>query len=137
MFVIPCRGYRSRMSAREISLIRQDSDGCCVIVLTGEHDLSSVEELRTALDQAASAHSIVVDLSETAFIDSAVLGALIASHRRAGEDGHRWALVVGGGSGAAVRRILELTGLDSVMPLHDTREDAMAEPFPSGSGLTG
>jgi anti-sigma B factor antagonist len=125
------------MSVRAISLVRQDDDGSCVIVLTGEHDLSSVEELRAALDQAASARLIVVDLSHTEFIDSAVLGALIASHRRAGEDGRRWALVVGDGSGAAVRRILELTGLDSVMAVHASREDAMVEPFPSGSGLSG
>jgi anti-anti-sigma factor len=136
MFAIPRRGYRVRMSAREISLVRQDGDGSCVIVLTGEHDLASVEELRAALDQAASARSIVVDLSQTAFIDSAVLGALIASHRRAGEDGNRWALVVGQGSGAAVRRILELTGLDAVMAVHASREDALAEQFPSGSGMS-
>lgn len=137
MFAVPHRGYRAWMSARAISLVRQDDGGSCVIVLTGEHDLSSLDELRSALDQAAPARSIVVDLSQTAFIDSAVLGALIASHRRAGEDGHRWALVVGTGSGAAVRRILELTGLDAVMAVHARREDALAEPFPSGSGRTG
>jgi anti-sigma B factor antagonist len=137
MFAVPHHGYRARMSARAISLIRQDDESSCVIALTGEHDLSSVDELREALDQAAPARLIVVDLSQTAFIDSAVLGALIASHRRAGEDGHRWALVVGQGSGAAVRRILELTGLDAVMPVHASRDDALAEPFPSGSGLSG
>jgi len=72
----------------------------------------------------------MIDLSETAFIDSAVLGALIASHREATEHGRRWALIVGNGSGAAVRRILELTGLDAVMPVYSSREEAASQPFP-------
>jgi anti-anti-sigma factor len=119
------------MSARAISLVRQDAADGCVVVLTGEHDLSSVDELRDAFDQAATARSVMIDLSDTAFIDSAVLGALIASHRDATEHGRRWALIVGNGSGAAVRRILELTGLDAVMPVFSSREEAEAQPFPS------
>jgi anti-anti-sigma factor len=119
------------MSARAISVVRQDAADGCVVVLTGEHDLSSVDELRQAFDQASSAESMMVDLSDTAFIDSAVLGALIASHREAAEHGRRWALIVGNGSGAAVRRILELTGLDAVMPVYHSREDADEQPFPA------
>jgi len=99
-------------------------------VLTGEHDLSSVDELREAFDQTSSARTVLVDLSDTAFIDSAVLGALIASHREATEQGRRWALIVGNGSGAAVRRILELTGLDAVMPVYTSREEAASQRFP-------
>ena len=99
-------------------------------MLTGEHDLSSVDELRDAFDQASAARSVMIDLSDTAFIDSAVLGALIASHRDATEHGRRWALIVGNGSGAAVRRILELTGLDAVMPVYSSREEAASQPFP-------
>jgi anti-anti-sigma factor len=135
MFAIQRGGYRAGMSARAISLVRREDDGSCVIVLTGEHDLSSVDELAGVLDEAATATSIVVDLSQTAFIDSAVLGALIGSHRRAAEDGRRWALVVGEGSGAAVRRILELTGLDAVMPVYPSRDDAIGAASAPGSGL--
>lgn len=122
------------MSARAISVVRQDAADGCVVVLTGEHDLSSVDELREAFQQTASAPSVMVDLSDTAFIDSAVLGALIASHRDASEHGRRWALIVGNGSGAAVRRILELTGLDAVMPVYGSREDASTQPFPPTDG---
>lgn len=136
MFAVTRNGYRARMSARAISLVR-NADGSCVVVLTGEHDLSSAPELTTALADSASAAATVVDLSETSFIDSAVLGVLIASHREAVADGRRWAMVVGAGSGAAVRRILELTGLDSVLPVYSTREDALEAEFPSQSGLPG
>jgi anti-anti-sigma factor len=118
------------MSTRAISLVRQDAADGCVVVLTGEHDLSSVDELRQAFEQTSSDRSVLVDLSDTAFIDSAVLGALIASHREAAEQGRHWALIVGNGSGAAVRRILELTGLDAVMPVYTSREEAASQPFP-------
>jgi anti-anti-sigma factor len=118
------------MSTRAISLVRQDAADGCVVVLTGEHDLSSVDELRDAFDQTSSARTVLVDLSNTAFIDSAVLGALIASHREATEQGRNWALIVGNGSGAAVRRILELTGLDAVMPVYTSLEEAASQRFP-------
>jgi anti-anti-sigma factor len=128
-FASPARGMVLAMSARAISVVRQDAADGCVVVLTGEHDLSSVDELRRAFEQASSG-SLMVDLSDTAFIDSAVLGALIASHREATDQGRPWALIVGNGSGAAVRRILELTGLDAVMPVYSSREDARSPSFP-------
>ena len=122
------------MSARAISLVRNDGDAC-VVALTGEHDLSSVEELTDALGQAASSPGMIIDLSGTSFIDSAVLGALITSHREAASSGRRWALVIGNGSGAAVRRILELTGLDGVMPVYSDVGDALGASHSPESGL--
>jgi anti-anti-sigma factor len=124
----------ARMSARAISLVRHEGDAC-VVALSGEHDLASVEDLTDALAQAASSPGMIVDLSSTAFIDSAVLGALITSHREAASDGRRWALVIGNGSGAAVRRILELTGLDGVMPVYSDVGDALEAGLSPESGL--
>jgi anti-anti-sigma factor len=114
------------MESRAISLVRTADGRACIVTLTGEHDLSTIGDLQEALSQAASMPAMVVDLSQTAFIDSAVLGALIASHREAVEGGHSWSLVVSNGSGAAVRRILELTGLNAVLPMHSRQEDALA-----------
>jgi anti-sigma B factor antagonist len=122
------------MSARAISLVRQDGDAC-VVELTGEYDLSSIDELTDALGQAASSRGMIVDLSSASFIDSAVLGALITSHREAAANGRRWALVIGNGSGAAVRRILELTGLDGVLPVYSDVGDALAAGSSRESGL--
>jgi anti-sigma B factor antagonist len=124
------------MSGRAISLFRHES-GASVVVVRGEHDLSTVDELRDSLNQALEGPAMIVDLSETAFIDSAVLGVLIASHRAAVEAGRHWALVIGKGSGAAVRRILELTGLDVMMPLYNSTEEALAAGSASGSGMPG
>jgi anti-sigma B factor antagonist len=122
------------MSARAISLVRRDGDAC-VVALAGEHDLSSVDELTDALHEATSAPGMVVDLSGATFIDSAVLGALIASHREAASDGRGWALVVSNGSGAVVRRILQLTGLDEVMPVYPNLGEALAANLSPESGL--
>jgi len=124
------------MSERAISLFRHES-GAEIVVVRGEHDLSTADELRDTLNQALEAPAMIVDLSETAFIDSAALGVLIGSHRAAVEAGRNWAIVVGRGSGAAVGRILKLTGLDVMMPLYNSMDEALAAGSPSGSGLPG
>jgi anti-anti-sigma factor len=114
------------MESRAISLVRTADGRACIVSLIGEHDLSTIAELQSSLEEASSAPATVVDLSAAVFIDSAVLGALIASHREAVDGNRGWSLVVGNGSGAAVRRILELTGLDSVLPVHADTEDAIS-----------
>ena len=44
--------------------------GTCVLELVGEHDLATVEKLRAELGEAlASSSGVVVDLTETTFID--------------------------------------------------------------------
>jgi anti-sigma B factor antagonist len=114
------------MSARAISVLRQNG-GASVVALRGEHDLSSAEELRAALGEASTTgDGVVVDLSDAIFIDSAVLSALIASHREVTSEGRGWAVVVGRGSGAAVRRIFELTGLDALMAVYEHADDAVS-----------
>ena len=120
------------MESRAISLVRTADGRACIVSLVGEHDLSTIADLQTSLAEAASAPATVVDLSAAAFIDSAVLGALIASHRDAVDAKRGWSLVVGNGSGTAVRRILELTGLDSVMPVHTEQDDAIAAASSTG-----
>ena len=65
---------------------------------------------------------IVVDLSDTDFVDSSGLSALISSIRRMGPRG---GLAISGAKGA-VRSLFELTRMDRVFPLHDTVDAAVA-----------
>ena len=51
------------------------------IVLRGEHDLGTAEEIRASL--APLFGDVLVDLGDCDFIDSTVIGALIVSHGRA------------------------------------------------------
>lgn len=95
-----------------------------LVALRGEHDLASVDELRSGLDRATEGgSSAVVDLSQTTFIDSSVAGLLIerAAARNGGPPAI--ALVVPGKSFPA--RVLGLLGIDRMLPLHETRDEAV------------
>ena len=62
----------------------QDDRGRTVIRPRGELDLATHQELSQAITgalDAGQAH-IVVDLTDTTFLDSTALGALISAHRR-------------------------------------------------------
>lgn len=67
---------------------------------------------------------VVLDLSHVAFCDSSALGAFVEVLRQREEDGRRFALV---GLQPEVRRVMELTRLVDVLPLHPTVADALAE----------
>jgi anti-sigma B factor antagonist len=56
--------------------------------------------------------TLIVDLTATAFCDSAGLNSLVQAFRRAGASGIEMRLAVGG---PAVRRILEVTGIDQLI----------------------
>jgi anti-anti-sigma factor len=102
-------------------------DGVNIVALHGEHDLSTAPGLREALETAAAeGGALVVDLSHAQFIDSSILGLIVTAWQEAGASGTRFALIVGNGSGASVRRVLELTDLGSTLPVHDDMAGALA-----------
>jgi anti-anti-sigma factor len=85
------------------------------IRLSGEFDIAGEEHFDRTLQQAElRAQSVVIDLSDLVFIDSSGLRALLRVWRRASEDGHDLVMVPGS---EQVRRTMELTGVDSVLPL--------------------
>jgi anti-sigma B factor antagonist len=92
--------------------------GTAIIRLYGEFDLSSEkrfrEELETLLDRETA--TLVIDLRELTFMDSTGLRAMISLHHLAAEEGFDHAVLCGEGS---VRRVLEETGLDEVLPIVD------------------
>ncbi len=54
-----------------------------LIRMVGEYDVANVSELEAAFDQVCIAGgSVVVDLSEAAFLDSSVIGMLVAGSGR-------------------------------------------------------
>ena len=69
------------------------------------------------------ADRVVVDLADVSFMDSSGLGVLIGALRRLRELGGHLALVCGEGP---VRRVLAITGLDRLFPVHGSVERAMA-----------
>ncbi len=81
-----------------------------VVVLTGEHDVSTLPMLRQVLAplNRDSGLLVVIDLSRAAFIDAAVLTALADAEQAVTGRGGRFGLLPG--TAPAVRRVLELTG---------------------------
>lgn len=103
-----------------------------VLRVGGEVDVVSVSELRDCLHQVIQAGSrqVVVDLRQVRFIDSVGLGVLLATHRRLHGLGEGALLQLVCADGLA-RQILHVTGLDRVLPLHDTVAQALAAELPS------
>jgi anti-sigma B factor antagonist len=97
-----------------------------VVTLSGEHDLSSKEELGTVLARAGAQRHLLVDLSACAFLDSTVLGLLVIACRRQWERGGGLELVIPGDA-ASIRRTMRIAGLTTFLTIHETREQALAD----------
>ena len=95
-----------------------------LIVASGELDVQSVPELKERLAEAVDAGTkrVVVDLADVSFIDSLSLSALVGARRRLGEDGRLAVVAVH----EYVRLILQATGLEQVLDVFDTRDEAVA-----------
>jgi len=81
-----------------------------VIALVGEHDISTADELSSAIDaEAARRRGIVVSLAETTFLDSAIVHRLFKGDRQMLDAGRRLVLHVG--AEPVVDRVLEIGGV--------------------------
>ena len=65
-----------------------------------------------------------LDLREVTFMDSSGLGVIVGQHKRAREEGFRFAVAVAGA--AEVERILELSGLVAVLDIVDASDQLLA-----------
>lgn len=106
--------------------VERSEPGVAVVSLVGEHDSFSAPklELELALLQF-DRRSIVVDLSETTFIDSAIVSVLIRARANAQELGRKFALVLDESTGPSVRTIFDLTGLRDVFATGPTAKTAL------------
>ncbi|MET8783927.1 STAS domain-containing protein [Streptomyces sp. NPDC004589] len=96
------------------SVRRADDCGTwAVVVLRGEVDLALVPALREIVDAliAERRARMVLDLEGVSFMDSSALGVLVYAMRRADALGGALRLAA---PCEQVRRMLELTGLDTV-----------------------
>jgi anti-sigma B factor antagonist len=96
-----------------------------VISLAGEVDLYTAPEFKQELLNVIGegAREVVVDFSDTTFIDSTTLGVLVGAVKRLrGNDG-RLSLVC---SDRNITKIFEITGLDRVFTIYPTRDEALS-----------
>ena len=99
----------------------------CVVRVVGEVDMSHEEELRAELRRAveSEAPGIVVDLTECQFIDSSAVRALLLSREAQHADDGPERLAVAASS-EQILRIVSVMGLDKVIPIRPTVEEAAA-----------
>ncbi len=96
-----------------------------VIALGGEIDLYTAPEFKERMVELIEGGTkrIVVDLSEATFIDSTTLGVLVGGVKRLRPSGGGLALVC---TDQNISKIFEITGLDRVFSIQDSRENALA-----------
>jgi anti-sigma B factor antagonist len=105
-------------------LVEQSERGSwTVFTVKGEIDLETAPRLKSRLREAVDngSHNIVVSLAAVEFMDSSGLGVLIGGLKRCKEGGGTLALV---SPRRPVRKVLSVTGLDQVFPIHDTVDEA-------------
>jgi anti-anti-sigma factor len=113
-------------SDRLFEVRRARRDGAVVVIAAGEIDLASSPELRAALyDPETRADTVMLDLREVTFMDSSGLGVIVGQHKRAREEGFRFAVAVTGAT--EVERILELSGLVAVLDIVDASDALLSE----------
>ena len=95
-----------------------------VIALAGEVDLYTAPEFKQQLLEVISqgARNVVVDFSDTTFIDSTTLGVLVGGVKRLRSNEGQLALVC---SDRNITKIFEITGLDRVFTIYATRDEAV------------
>ncbi|HST54642.1 MAG TPA: STAS domain-containing protein [Solirubrobacteraceae bacterium] len=113
-------------------------DDVVVVTAGGELDYEASPKLRERFTSLVKAgrRRLVLDLSTATFIDSTAIGVLVGAVRKLEEAGGG-----GGGGGGSfavvctherVLQIFEISGLDGLITVYGSREQALASPAMAG-----
>ncbi len=99
-------------------------DGAWVISIAGEVDLYTAPEFKQQLLDviANGGKQVIVDFTDTTFIDSTTLGVLVGGVKRLRTNEGQLSLVC---SDRNITKIFEVTGLDRVFTIYPTRPEAV------------
>lgn len=104
--------------------VRSPQPHAALVVLGGEHDLYSADELQHTFNQSlARCEHLIVDLSATEFIDSTTIGVLLKTREHAAELGRKFSVVLG--TAPTVERTLEVSGVLPLLNVVPTVERAL------------
>ncbi|WP_307627071.1 STAS domain-containing protein [Streptomyces turgidiscabies] len=107
------------------SVEREVVDGVRVVTVRGEidHDVKDIlSEALLSKDDSVAPQRIVADLIGVTFMDSSGINVFVAAHREV-RNAQGWLRIVG--AQGPVLHILQLVGLDAVIPCHPTVEQAL------------
>ena len=103
----------------------QLGDDAYVISLAGEVDLYTAPEFKQQLLEVIGqgGKQVIVDFTNTTFIDSTTLGVLVGGVKRLRTNEGQLSLVC---SDRNITKIFEITGLDRVFTIYPTRNEAVS-----------
>ena len=103
-----------------------------IVTMPEEIDLTNSGDLDGLLEAviAESPETITVDLTATTFCDSAGIGVLARAHQLATDDGGELRIALGH---SPVARILQLIGLDQIVPIYPDVQHSLDADAPSGA----
>lgn len=105
------------------SVLVDDDGDPSVIRVEGELDCSTAGELRKGFTQVLGRQETIVDIRRVPFVDSAGLGALVGGIRRLRDAGGTVVLCC---TRTSVLRLLQMTGLDRMVPVTGSPAEARA-----------
>jgi anti-sigma B factor antagonist len=108
----------------DFSVQASERSGRSILTVVGEVDVHTAPDLEALLGPLSQRPqpAVVVDLTEVKFIDSTGLGVLVTALKHVRENKGSLDVVV---TTPRVLRVFSLTGLDVVIPLHATLEEAL------------
>ena len=113
------------MSTGQIDV--ESDRGIRVLVLRGEHDLATAADVRACVEEAVgTGGDVIVDLSEVSFMDSSILGVLVAGYRSVIGAGQARRYAVVAVPGGSVTRLFDLVSVSDVIPIYATRAEAVS-----------
>ena len=105
--------------------VERVAGGIDVLTLRGEHDLSTATDVSRRIESALeSASGLAIDLSETTFIDSAVLKELLRARAEFADRGVRLVLAA---VPVPVRRLMDLTRTSELFAHAESAETALTQ----------
>lgn len=120
------RSFDEPAAEQLVNIDRRRVDDSIVVSVAGEIDTLTTPRLRQAVGEAideAAGGSVIVDLTSVTFLGSPGLAALVEAVGQAQRRGGPLRVVVD--KSRPVLRPIELTGLDDVLALYETVEEAL------------
>lgn len=101
-----------------------EAEEIVAVCLEGEFDMTNAPTVGEKIDRTLEdGKHLIVDLSEATFIDSSLIAVLVRAAKAT--RGTEQAIVLQHRTAATVERVLEITGIEQVLPRAHDREEAV------------
>ena len=101
-------------------LQNESPKGARILTLKGALTLKDLFEFQSLL-RKEQGHSLIVDLSEVSYMDSAGLGAILGAYASCERHGHKFGVA---GVSPRVKTLFEVAGVGSMLPVFENVDDA-------------